>query len=294
MFIGWIKEMNKEKIYQTVQEWRKGAATYKEEAIKGEVRYITLPDQKVRVLTYQGEPGAPLYFNLHGGGFVMGCPEEDDVFCNKVNKELGIHVINIDYPLAPENPFPKDKKTVYDVIKEVVRLGEEWGMDAKRLLIGGHSAGANIATAICLMAKKRNEFSFLAQILDYPPLDLARSPFKKFWTEGAILPEVAKIFNSAYRKQREARDSLCSPMFATEEELVGLPDTLLITCERDSLREEGESYAKKLMQAGVEVTGKRFLGRYHGFSMRDDEIGREAMDYMIQYMQVKLTRHLAK
>ena len=231
--------MKKEEIDKTITQWRNNMPHYLEADIKGEVRYITLQDQKVRVLEYQAEQGAPLYFNLHGGGFVMGSPEEDDVFCSKVNKELGIHVLSIDYPLAPENPFPKDKETVYAVIKEVVQHPEEWGVDTKRLLIGGHSAGANIATTICLMAKRRKEFSFLAQILDYPPLDLASSPYKKFWTEGAILPEIAELFNSAYRKEKEARDSLCSPLFATEEELVGLPDTLLITCERDSLREEG-------------------------------------------------------
>ncbi len=279
--------MEKENMYHQIKAWRQH--NLKEvPCIKGEEMRISIKEQEVKMLVYKAKKNAPLYINLHGGGFVMGQPEDDDLFCEKVNKELGIHVFNIEYPLAPEYPFPKDKETVYEVIKYITEHAKELGVDCNRMLIGGHSAGANIATAICLMAKERKEFSFLLQVLDYPPLDLATPPEDKFWIEGAIECRIAKIFNTAYRKEEEARQSLCSPLFATDEELKGLPDTLLITCEYDSLREEGESYVKRLMQAGVEVTGKRFLDRYHGFSMRDNENGREAMAYMIRYMKSKL------
>ncbi len=279
--------MEKEKMYNQIKAWRQHNRK-QASCIKGEEMRISIKGQEVRMLIYKADKNTPLYINLHGGGFVMGQPEDDDLFCEKVNKELGIHVCNIDYPLAPEYPFPKDKETVYEVIKYITEHAKELGVDCNRMLIGGHSAGANIAAAICLMAKERKEFSFLLQILDYPPLDLATPPQDKFWVEGAIEYRIAKIFNTAYRKEEEARQSLCSPLFATDEELKGLPDTLIITCEYDSLREEGESYAKRLMQAGVEVTGKRFLDRYHGFSMMDSEKGREAMAYMIRYMKTKL------
>lgn len=279
--------MEKEKIHDQIKVWRQHNGE-QSTCIKGEEMRIPIKDQEVRVLVYKAKRNAPLYINLHGGGFVMGQPEDDDLFCERVYKELGIHVFNIDYPLAPEYPFPKDKETVYEVIKYMTEHEKELGVDCSKMLIGGHSAGANIVAAICLMAKERKEFSFLLQILDYPPLDLATPPEDKFWAEGAIESSVAKIFNTAYRKEEEARQSLCSPLFATDNELKGLPDTLMITCEYDSLREEGETYAKRLMQAGVEVTGKRFLDRYHGFSMMDNEKGREAMAYMIRYMKTKL------
>lgn len=280
--------MKKEEIYNQIKEWRQQAKEQEQRHIKGEEIIITLKKQNIRMLIYKAEQGAPAYFNFHGGGFVMGKPEDDDVFCEKVNKELGVHVFNIDYPLAPENPFPKDKETAYEVIKYVIEYAQELGVDTNKLMIGGHSAGANITAAICLMTQRRKEFSFLFQLLDYPPLDLDMSPEKKFWIEGAIDPKVAEIFNAAYREQKEAKQSLCSPLFATDEELKGLPDTLIMTCEYDSLREEGEAYASRLMRAGVEVTGKRFLGMYHGFSMIDNDKGREAMNYMLQYMKRKL------
>ncbi|PHV69928.1 esterase [Sporanaerobium hydrogeniformans] len=282
--------MKKEEIYKQIKKWRRQAKEQNQGSIKGQEIVFSLKEQKIRVLVYKAKKNAPAYFNLHGGGFVMGQPEDDDLFCDRVNKELGIHVFNIDYPLAPENPFPKDKETVYEYIKYVIDHAQELGVDSKRLIIGGHSAGANIAAAICLMAKERKEFSFLFQLLDYPPLDLALAPEKKFWTEGAINPNIAKVFNTAYRKEEQAKQALCSPLFATDEQLKGLPDTLVMTCEYDSLREEGEAYAKRLMQMGVEVTGKRFLDRYHGFSMLDDEKGRQAMNYMIHYMKRKLVQ----
>lgn len=282
--------MEKKEIYNQIKKWRECAKDRQSKHIFGEEYYLSLPHRSIRLLYYRGEAGEPTYFNLHGGGFVMGSPEDDDIFCHKVNKTLGMHVFNIDYPLAPEHPYPEDKEAVYEVIQNIITYWNKWNINHSGFVIGGHSAGANITAAICLMAKEKKDFSFLCQILDYPPLDLEKPPEQKIWVEGAIKPQIATLFNSAYCREDVVTEKFCSPIFATEDELKDLPDTLLITCEYDSLREEGELFGKRLIQAGVEVTGKRFLKRGHGFSMIDDENGREAMEYMIEYIRDKINR----
>ena len=233
---------------------------------------ITVPTRagQTRCLVYKPEHRqgpSPVFFNVHGGGFVMGDPEGDDFMCKKFRDALDITVINVEYRLAPETKWPGDKEDVYDVVKYVVDHADEFGIDPNCMAIGGHSAGANISTVVCMMGRETGDFSFKCQILDYPPLDLLKDPFAKFYTEGAIPPEVADMFNKAYCSDpAETGQVYCSPVYAEVDFLKGMPPAVILTCEIDSLRDEGEEYGKKLAQAGVEVTMKRFLGVAHGFT----------------------------
>lgn len=225
-------------------------------------------DMRCLIYKPEGVQGpTPLFLNLHGGGFVMGDPEGDDYFCNLVCKELGITVISLDYPLAPETKFPKDKQAAYGMVKYVAEHADEFGIDPQNMAIGGHSAGANLSTVICMMAKKSGDFGFKCQVLDFPPLDIAKNPYEKWFAEGAIPPEVAEMFNACYCDSPEAAaDVYCSPVLETIENLQGMPPAIMLTCEIDSLRDEAEEYGWKLAKAGVEVTMKRFLGVPHGFT----------------------------
>ena len=225
-------------------------------------------DMRCLIYKPEGVEGpTPIFFNLHGGGFVMGDPEGDDSFCDLVCKELGITVISLDYPLAPETKYPKDKEAAYGMVKYVVEHADEYGIDPNNMAIGGHSAGGNLSTVICMMAKKSGEFGFKCQVLDFPPLDIAKNPYEKWFAEGAIPPEVAEMFNACYCETPEAAAEVyCSPVLETIENLQGMPPAIILTCEIDSLRDETEEYGWKLAKAGVEVTMKRFLGVPHGFT----------------------------
>ena len=283
--------MEREELLALVREMREDDRKRREASgvpAAGEERFVPVRGGKARILYYPAEAGAPVFFNVHGGGFVAGTPEGDDLFCRRVNEQLKIHVVNVEYRLAPECMFPGDKEDVYDVVSYICAHPEEYPADRTKMISGGHSAGANIPETVCLMAKKSREFCFAAQILDYPPLDIYTPAGQKFYTEGAIPPQVAEVFNACYRKEEDAKNILCSPYWAQPQDLEGLPDALVITCEIDSLREEGEEYAKKLMQAGVEVTGKRFMKAAHGFTMAEDEAGIAGQQYMIDYMKRKL------
>lgn len=210
---------------------------------------------------------APVFFNLHGGGFIMGAPEDDAPFCRRVCRELGMAVVNVDYPLAPEKPFPADKEGTYDVVAHVVAHAAEYGIDPDRMAIGGHSAGGNVATAVCMMALKTGAFRFRCQVLDYPPLDIHTNAYDKKLPEGSIPAEVAAFFDECYRTAEQSSDPLCSPVLAKREDLLGMPPAIVLTAERDSLAPEAEAYARMLVEANVEVTLRRFAGALHGFSM---------------------------
>lgn len=265
-----------DKILEMVKNMRKeNAERVAKVNIIGEEIFIPTTDGKIRVLIYKAKNNkamSPIFFDVHGGGFVTGLPEDDDKFCDEVRNELDITVISIDYRLSPEYKCPTDKNDVYDVVKYVNSHSNEFGIDSNNMAIGGHSAGANISTVVCMMAKDKNEFSFKCQILDYPPLDVATPATEKFYIEGAIPPEIAAMFDKCYREEEDAKNPYCSPVFATNEELKDLPPAIVITCEIDSLRDEAEDYAQKLVKAGVETTAKRFYGVRHGFTIADYEL----------------------
>ena len=101
------------------------------------------------------------------------------------------------------------------------------------MAIGGHSAGGNLSTVICMKAKKEGEFQFVCQVLDYPPLDLATSPLKKPQPKGAIPPKMALMFNACYVDPAQAKDPYVSPVYATQEDLAGLPPALFILAGGD-------------------------------------------------------------
>ena len=130
----------------------------------GEERVVPVRNGRARILYYPAEAGTPVFINVHGGGFVAGVPEGDDLFCKRVNEQLKIHVVNVEYRLAPEVMFPGDKEDVYDVVSYLCGHPEEYPVDVNRMIIGGHSAGANISTAVCLMAKETGDFRFLARL----------------------------------------------------------------------------------------------------------------------------------
>lgn len=280
--------MNDEEVLKIVRDLRnKKKEKIEKLNISGVETFIPTREGKTRCLLYKSKSRlekSPLFFDVHGGGFVIGCPEMDDKFCKRIRDELDITVISIDYRLAPEYKYPKDKNDVYDVVSYVSSHCDEFGIDPHNMAIGGHSAGGNISTVICMMAKAKKKFSFKCQILDYPPLDVATPASEKFYIEGAIPPERAEVFDKCYRREEDAKNPYCSPAFATVEQLKGLPPAIVITCELDSLRDEGEAYAQKLIKAGVETTAKRFYGTAHGFTISNIVLPQsdEAQEMMIE------------
>ena len=246
------------------------AKAYTAQPVAGVEIQIPAQSGTRRSLIYRptGVEGArPVFFNIHGGGFIFGLPEMDDAFCKRVCDELKVVVISPSYRLAPEHMYPSDKEDVFDVVKYVHDNPEQFGIEADCMAIGGHSAGGSISTVVALMAKERGEFQFKGVIMDYPTCDLDTEAHAKPTPEGCLDPDLCAVFDSCYRDPEDGKDPHLSPLFATQDQLRGLPPHLVITAEGDSLCFEAEEYAKHLMAAGVPTTGRRFFGVGHGFTI---------------------------
>lgn len=214
------------------------------------------------------EKTCPLYVNMHGGGFVKGHFKQDELFCRKVSSAVNCAVMDIDYKTAPEYMFPYALYECYDAVKWAYENAEELGIDKNKIAVGGHSAGANIAIGITLMANEKSAFPIVCQVLDYPPTDLYSDPALKELACDTVVPaEKAEFYTDMYIKEEDRSKILASPVFAKKEQLRGLPPAVVITAELDSLCKEGEKYASMLIASGVEVTARRFLGCSHGFTI---------------------------
>ncbi len=145
----------------------------------------------------------PLFINIHGGGFVRGYQKRDTVFCAYVADSLGCKVIDIDYRLAPEHPFPIPLNECYDVVKWAFDHAEELNVDTEHIAVGGHSAGGNLTAALALMANQTKHFRICLQIMDYPFLDALTDPAEKI-AEGSIFPvDRMKNFSACYLENEE-------------------------------------------------------------------------------------------
>ncbi|WP_433583736.1 alpha/beta hydrolase [Paenibacillus amylolyticus] len=228
----------------------------------------TKGDTRVLVYTPDRDHSAPLpvFFNMHGGGFILGQAEMDDPWCRLIADRSDCVVVNIDYSLAPEHKFPTAVHECYDVVQWVHANPQSLSVNPSLFAIGGHSAGGNLAAAVCLLNQQRgSELPIVLQVMDYAVLDVATDPAEKPSFEEAIPAEIARTFNAMYLETPEdAQDPLASPVLATSVE--GLPEALIITAEKDSLAQEARTYAARLEASGVKVTLKEYEGAAHGFT----------------------------
>ena len=233
---------------------------------------------------------APVYVNFHGGGFVVGRPEQDDHICRYIAAKASCVVVNVDYSIAPQHPFPTATTQAYDVTAWVAENGHTNGWDGSRLAVGGHSAGANLTAAVCRTARDRGTFSPRLQILDSAPLDQLADPATKHSpiAKPLLTPHIMRVFRGAYvPNPADLTDPLVSPGLA--DDLAGLPPALVITAEHDRLRDEGDAYAKALDAAGVPVTRCVFPGVDHYFTHTGPvKEGKEAIELMASSLRTAL------
>ncbi len=240
---------------------------------KVEPKIIPTDHSDVRVLLYwpQTIPAGklPVYINLHAGGFILGYPRQDGVFCKRLAHNLGCLVVNVDYALAPEHPFPVGLMQCMGVATWLAANADDLHIDRFRIAVGGHSAGGNFATGVARLLRGRSDLSIVLQIIDYAALDLTISPFQKHarTNHPVIHPRVAAFFDRCYVPDVQSRsDPLVSPAASSIDDLKGMPPAIVITAEYDLLRDEGDAYAEKLRAAGVNVVHRIFEGCDHAFT----------------------------
>jgi acetyl esterase len=251
--------------------------------------YILATDQgNVRVLGYNLDNPArlPLFIDLHGSGFVVGHAEMDDPYMMRLCEGSRIKVLNVDYSLAPEHPFPQAIEEIYAVARYAKVHADELGIDPRRIAVGGHSAGGNFAAAVALMDIERQELGLRGVILDYPPLDVYTDASEKPSPVGGIPVESARISDASYHLDREGRKNpLISPLFATPEQLRYFPPAQIITAGLDTLCAEAIRFSEKLKQAGVPVDHRHFPDSQHGFTHMPVPEADAAWQMMIDFLK---------
>jgi acetyl esterase len=213
-----------------------------------------------------GDPPAPLTVYLHGGGFVIGDLDTHDEPSRMLCRHARVHVLSVEYRLAPEHPFPAAVDDVREAFAWARAHAASLGADPRLVAIAGDSAGANLATVVSSMASRDGQGP-VAQLLIYPATDLVTErPSHRLFADGFFLTRAdCEAFFRCYISGADAphHDPRLSPLLA--DDLSTLPPALIATAGFDPLRDEGDAYVHALERAGTMVRVQRFPGLGHGF-----------------------------
>ncbi|MBW4701367.1 MULTISPECIES: alpha/beta hydrolase [unclassified Micromonospora] len=278
-----------------------------------EVRDTTVPgpagDLRVRVHRPAGDGPLPTLVYFFGGGWTLGSVETADGICRRLANATPCQVVTVGYRLAPEHPFPAAVLDCHAATRWLAEHAADLGVDPERLVVGGDSAGGNLAAAVTLLARAEGGPRLAGQLLVYPNTDQrADRPRPGRGTDPATAVDPATdaepraaadeqdplLFNKHsvdwYRGHyladpADAADPLASPLLA--DDLSGLPPALVVTAEHDPLCDEGERYAQRLREAGVPVRATRYSGMIHGFFAMPGvfDAGRRAQDEAAAFLR---------
>jgi acetyl esterase len=224
--------------------------------------YVVRPDGAAGTL--------PVFMFFHGAVWIAGNFENHKRLVRDLVVGSGAVAVFPEYTPVPEARFPVQIEQAHSAAVWVSEHGEEIGVDSGKLAVTGNSVGGNMAAAVTLMAHDRGDPNIVYQQLLWPALstELDTESYRAYG-EGRFLPTAFMQYGwDNYAPDPETREHrYAAPLRATTEQLRGLPPTLIQTAENDVLRDEGEAYARKLDEAGVDVTNVRYNGAIHDFAL---------------------------
>lgn len=237
--------------------------------------WITVPaevgDVRVRIVKPTGAEGdLPVVLYIHGGGWVLGNSGTHDRLVRDLATGADAAIVFVEYDRSPEARHPVAVEQAYATARWIMNDGASKGLDASRLAIAGDSVGGNMAAVVAILAKRRGDVAFIHQSLYYPVTDAGQNTdsYREFAEGFHLRADAMAWFWDNYLPDVQARkDVTASPLRAPVDELEGLPETFLIVDENDVLRDEGEAYGRKLIQAGVRTTLVRYDATIHDFMM---------------------------
>ena len=212
----------------------------------------------------------PIVFYFHGGGWILGDKDTHDRLVRELAKGAKAAVVYPNYTPSPEAQYPVPLEQAYAAMLYIIEHADAYGLDPSRIAVAGDSVGGNMATVMTLLAKERKGPEIAFQLLLYPVTDahFDTESYRTFAEGPWLTREAMKWFWDAYAPDARRRGEItASPLRATPEQLAGLPPAMIITAENDVLRDEGEAYARKLIEAGVHVACVRYNNTHHDFMM---------------------------
>lgn len=233
---------------------------------------------KIRLRIYQLKslpaPATVLLW-MHGGGYVLGTPEQDEVKCTQYARELGILVVSVDYRYAPKYPFPVGLEDCYTALKWIVTQAQDLEVDIRRIAIGGASAGGGLAASLAQLAHDRQKIKPIFQLLVYPMLDdrtVLRSDLKGH--DHIVWNQDSNRFGwESYLGMRCGSGIV--PEYSVpsrRQDLAGLPAAWIGVGTLDLFHDEDLAYAQRLKEAGVQCEIYTVPGAFHGFDVIDPQL----------------------
>jgi acetyl esterase len=251
----------------------------------------------VRIYRPTGAKGTlPAVMYFHGGGWVLGSKNTHDRLLRDLVNTTNAAFVFVNYTPSPEAQFPVPIEQAYAATKYVAEHGKELGIDSSRLALAGDSVGGNMTAAVTLLAKERKGPALSYQVLFYPVTDasLTQETYKTFANGPWLTTKAMEWFWDAYAPNKQDRTKITASLLnATPEQLQGLPPALIIVDENDVLRDEGEQYARKLIEAGVDVTPIRMLATHHDYALLNPLANTPATRATIQLASEKLSDSLS-
>ncbi len=274
-FVNEIESENSTPLYElTAQEARdflKNLQSKTCKKIEADITEIDIEGVKTFIVRPQNNTEKlPAVLYLHGGGWVMG---DEYVFDNLIRKIANCSdtvVVFPQYSPAPEAQYPQQINEAYSVLNYIYNNAEKLNIDKNKIALMGDSAGGNMATVLALKSKDEKGPKIKFQLLLYPVTnaDMDTDSYENFADGPWLSKKAMEWFWDAYVPEKiDRKNKYVSPLHADVEELKNLPSTLIITAENDVLRDEGEAYARKLDNAGVDVINVRINGTIHDFMM---------------------------
>jgi acetyl esterase/lipase len=216
----------------------------------------------------------PVLLWLHGGGYIMGSADGEDLMVKTIVSAVGCAAVSVDYRLSPETPHPAPLEDCYAALKWLSTHAAELGIDPRRIAVGGSSAGGGLAAALALLARDRGEVALMFQLLIAPMIDDRTCTLAEPhpYTGEFIWTRAANRFGWTSYLGHEPGTADVSPYAAVAraENLENLPPTFINVGAIDLFLEEDMEYASRLMRAGVPTELHVYPGVYHGFRMVAD------------------------
>lgn len=215
-------------------------------------------------------PNCPVHINVHGGGFYFPHAENDDMWCAWLADQIGGIVVDIDYTCSDRAAWPVAFDQCYEAVKWTFSQCEAWDADARRVSMGGYSAGGTYTTWCAMKAAETGDFNLCLQVLGYPPVDFVIPGWYKQegFNGSAAWLRRGEAFNDLLfgdALAEHAYDATVSPLYASDELLSRQPRTLMLPAASCVFRFEDLEYASMLSKHGVEVTAEVIPGTRHGF-----------------------------
>jgi len=229
---------------------------------------VNVPVRVYHPHTAQTQKSLPALVYIHGGGWTIGDLDTHDVLCRSLCLQAGVVVVSVDYRMGPEHKFPAAYDDTVAAFNWTVANASALGVDAKRIAIGGDSAGGNLSAAACIGLRDQKDLSLQPafQLLIYPATIMWQdTPSYHANGQGYMLTKdsIAYYTDNYLRNRDDAKDWRASPQWASTH--AGLPPAFVMTAGFDPLRDEGLMYADALSKAGVSCQYICFERQIHGF-----------------------------